>query len=59
MIVKVDHILIDCDQDAFVYQVTPQGDGACHTYDQEGKHRKTCFYRNVDTKNKKLQFEVI
>ena len=45
----VDHILVDCDQDAFVYQVTLQGDGVCHTYNEHGKHRKACFYRNVDT----------
>lgn len=52
----VDTILVDCDQDAFVYQVTLQGDGVCHTYDKQGKHRKACFYRNIDTQNKKLQF---
>lgn len=52
----VDTILVDCDQDAFVYQVTLQGDGVCHTYNKEGKHRKACFYRNVDTKNNTLQF---
>ncbi|MEO1013050.1 MAG: phosphoribosyl-AMP cyclohydrolase [Bacteroidota bacterium] len=52
----VDHILVDCDQDAFVYQVTLQGDGVCHTYNKNGTHRKACFYRNVDAKNNKLQF---
>ena len=52
----IDHILVDCDQDAFVYQVTLQGDGVCHTYNKYGKHRKACFYRNVDTKENTLQF---
>ena len=52
----VDHILVDCDQDAFVYQVTLQGNGVCHTYDKYGKHRKACFYRNVDIKNNTLEF---
>ncbi|WP_422080143.1 phosphoribosyl-AMP cyclohydrolase [Ulvibacterium sp.] len=52
----VDAILVDCDQDAFVYQVTLQGDGVCHTYNKHGKHRKACFYRNVDTKKNTLQF---
>ncbi len=52
----IDTILVDCDQDAFVYQVTLQGDGVCHTYNMHGKHRKACFYRNVDTKNNTLQF---
>ena len=36
---QVDNILIDCDQDALVYQVTLLGNGVCHTYDSHGKHR--------------------
>lgn len=55
-LLTVDNILIDCDQDAFVYQVTLQGDGVCHTFDKQGKHRKACFYRNVDIENNKLRF---
>jgi phosphoribosyl-AMP cyclohydrolase len=53
---KVDSILVDCDQDAFIYQVTMQGNGVCHTNDKNGKHRKACFYRKVDMENDRLQF---
>lgn len=53
---RVDKILVDCDQDALVYQVTLLGDGVCHTYDFEGKHRKACFYRELDVEQKSLQF---
>ena len=28
---KIVEILTDCDQDALIYKVTMQGDGACHT----------------------------
>jgi len=52
----VDNILVDCDQDAFIYQVTLQGDGVCHTFDQQGNHRKACFYRELDLEKKQLQF---
>ena len=52
----IDNILVDCDQDAFVYQVTLQGGGVCHTYGQDGEHRKACFYRTLDTKKQGLQF---
>lgn len=46
---QIEEILIDCDQDAIVYRVTPQGAGACHTKDpQSGEARKTCFYRVVE-----------
>ncbi len=55
-LLRVDKILIDCDQDALVYQVTLLGDGVCHTYDQEGNHRKACFYREVNLDEHKLSF---
>jgi phosphoribosyl-AMP cyclohydrolase len=39
----VEEILIDCDQDAILLKVTPEGDGgACHT------GARTCFYRAVE-----------
>lgn len=46
---KIEKILVDCDQDAIVYQVEPQGAGACHTKDLEtGFSRPSCFYRKID-----------
>ena len=53
---KIDNILVDCDQDALIYQVTLMGAGVCHTYDSNGKHRKACFYREVDLEKNELQF---
>ncbi|TCI94146.1 phosphoribosyl-AMP cyclohydrolase [Tenacibaculum sp. M341] len=53
---QIDKILIDCDQDAFVYQVSLVGNGVCHTFDAEGKHRKACFYRELDLEENSLQF---
>ena len=53
---KIDNILIDCDQDALVYQVTLLGEGVCHTYNRNGNHRKACFYRELNTNQKDLQF---
>ncbi|CAL2075704.1 phosphoribosyl-AMP cyclohydrolase [Tenacibaculum sp. 190524A02b] len=53
---RIDKILIDCDQDALVYQVTLLGDGVCHTYDLQGKHRKACFYRELNMEQSNLQF---
>tara|TARA_Y100001934_G_C12070591_1_gene639832 strand:+ start:388 stop:777 length:390 start_codon:yes stop_codon:yes gene_type:complete len=52
---KIEEILIDCDQDALVYRVTPQGAGACHTKDPAtGTARKSCFYRLVE--GQRLEF---
>ncbi|TYO99291.1 phosphoribosyl-AMP cyclohydrolase [Geothermobacter ehrlichii] len=51
---KIVDILVDCDQDALVYRVEPQG-GACHTKDPaSGKSRKTCFYRRIDRQDHTL-----
>jgi len=54
---KIVEILTDCDQDAIIYKVEPQGGGSCHTKDPEtGKTRETCFYRQVDLESKQLKF---
>jgi len=46
---KIVEILTDCDQDALIYRVEPQGGGACHTKNPEtGKTRESCFYRKLD-----------
>ncbi|MDZ7757861.1 phosphoribosyl-AMP cyclohydrolase [Rhodohalobacter sp.] len=52
----IDDILIDCDQDALVYKVRLEGDGVCHTKNELGKFRKSCFYRSLDLDNTKLTF---
>ncbi len=52
---KIIEILIDCDQDALIYKVEPQGGGACHTRNpQTGLTRESCFYRCLDLTNKRL-----
>ena len=52
----LDDILIDCDQDALIYKVTLEGDGACHTISKTGKHRTSCFYRKLDLTSNELRF---
>lgn len=52
---KIVEILTDCDQDALVYRVEPQGGGACHTKDPEtGKTRVSCFYRKFNLPSNQL-----
>lgn len=52
----IDEILVDCDQDAIIYKVTLDGEGACHTTNKEGSHRKSCFYRQINTDSLELNF---
>lgn len=53
---SVDRVLVDCDQDSVVYQVTMLKGGVCHTFNQDGKNRKACFYRAVNMNLNILEF---
>jgi phosphoribosyl-AMP cyclohydrolase len=53
---KIIDIYIDCDQDALIYRVVPQGSGACHTKDPEsGQARSSCFYRKLNVADDSLE----
>jgi len=52
----IKKILIDCDQDALVYQVELEGNGSCHTHSKTGGLRKACFYRELNLDKKELSF---
>ena len=53
---KIDNILVDCDQDALVYQVTLENGGVCHTFNEMGENRKACFYRKINWNKNNLDF---
>jgi phosphoribosyl-AMP cyclohydrolase len=53
---RLDEVLIDCDQDALIYKVTLEGTGACHTKNRDGIHRKSCFYRKLNSDTQKLEY---
>ena len=52
---QIVEILTDCDQDALIYKVEPQGGGSCHTKNPDtGQTRQSCFYRKVDLGSRQL-----
>ncbi len=52
---KIIDILVDCDQDALLYRVEPQGGGSCHTREPvSGQARTSCFYRRIDPRTHSL-----
>ena len=53
---QMKDIIIDCDQDAVVYQVELVGNGVCHTFGSNGAHRKACFYRKLNKNKSELEF---
>ncbi|MBN2508975.1 MAG: phosphoribosyl-AMP cyclohydrolase [Spirochaetales bacterium] len=44
---KVEDILINCEQNSLVYLVTPQGKGACHAKMPDGNPYVSCYYRRI------------
>lgn len=38
---------VNCEQNSILYLVRPQGSGACHTRDDQGVSRATCYYRAI------------
>ena len=45
---KIDEIRINCEQNSLLYLVTPQGQGACHAKNADGKSYASCYYRKIN-----------
>ena len=41
-------IRVNCEQNSLLYLVRPRGKGACHTKDESGLPRRTCYYRKLE-----------
>ena len=54
-VLKVEEVRINCEQNSLLYLVTPKGQGACHTKDETGKSRSSCYYRVVEN-NPRLRY---
>ena len=44
---RIDEVRVNCEQNSVVFLVTPQGGGACHTKDGNGRYRTGCYYRRL------------
>ncbi len=44
---KLVEVRVNCEQNSLLYRVLPQGKGACHTRDEHGQPRSTCYYRRL------------
>lgn len=52
----IKEVLVDCDQDALIYKVSLDGEGACHTKNKNGEFRRSCFYRSLNSETQQLDF---
>jgi len=44
---EIVEIRVNCEQNSLLYLVRPLGQGACHTRDQSGATRASCYYRRL------------
>jgi len=44
---SVHEVRVNCEQNSLLYLVSLDGDGACHSKNKAGAHRKSCFYRRI------------
>ena len=51
-VLDVVEIRVNCEQNSLLFQVKIRNEGACHTKNEKGKYRLTCYYRSI--KNGKL-----
>ena len=52
---KVEEIRINCEQNSFLFLVTPMGKGACHAKRESGDAHTSCYYRRLG-KDGNLEF---
>ena len=46
-VLELVEIRVNCEQNSLLYLVRPRGKGACHTRDEAGVPRRTCYYRRL------------
>ncbi len=51
-LLRIEEIRINCEQNSLLYLVTPEGRGACHARNSEGKPYNSCYYRRIEDNDK-------
>lgn len=44
----VEEIRVNCEQNSFLFMVTPEGKGACHAKKENGLPFHSCYYRKIN-----------
>jgi phosphoribosyl-AMP cyclohydrolase len=45
---RLDEIRVNCEQNSLLFLVSPAGVGACHTKNENGVSRPSCYYRRLE-----------
>lgn len=46
-VLELVDMAVNCEQNSLIYKVRKAGTGACHTRNESGDTRQTCYYRTV------------
>lgn len=49
-LLRVNEIRVNCEQNSFLFLVSPVGKGACHAKRENGEPHTSCYYRKVEEK---------
>jgi phosphoribosyl-AMP cyclohydrolase len=49
---RINEIRINCEQNSFLFLVTPEGKGACHAKKENGLPYYSCYYRKITPEGK-------
>jgi phosphoribosyl-AMP cyclohydrolase len=55
-VLELVEVKVNCEQNSLLYRVRPRGGGCCHTKDEHGQTRPTCYYRKVEDDGAELAF---
>ncbi len=45
---RIEEVRVNCEQNSFLFLVTPQGKGACHAKKENGLPHSSCYYRKIN-----------
>ena len=45
---RIEEIRVNCEQNSFLFLVTPEGKGACHAKKEGGNPYHSCYYRKIE-----------
>ena len=45
---RIEEIRVNCEQNSFLFLVTPEGKGACHAKKENGMPYHSCYYRKIN-----------
>jgi phosphoribosyl-AMP cyclohydrolase len=47
-LLHIEEVRVNCEQNSFLFLVTPEGKGACHAKMPDGMPYHSCYYRKID-----------